>query len=241
MFEDSLLESAGRVRTRRGLTTATSFALQSLLLATLLLLPLFYTEALPGRLWLASRVVMSPPPPLGDAAQPRVSQAAVSDIWEGHLRMPQRIPRTIAHVMEQDAPSIGSVLGVPRGTGQGAADGVLSGILDQPAAASYPLPPEAPKRRLQISQGVVEGLLIHQVRPAYPSLAMQAHIQGEVVLHAIIGSNGGILDLRAVSGHPMLVPAALDAVRQWRYKPYMLNGRPVEVETLITIRFVLGS
>ena len=85
------------------------------------------------------------------------------------------------------------------------------------------------------------GLLVHQVKPVYPSLAMQVHTQGNVVLHAIIGRDGAILSLQLVSGHPLLAPAAIDAVRQWRYRPYTLNGEPAEVETMVTVRFVLGN
>jgi len=240
MFEDSLLESAGRIRTSRGLTTATSLALQSLLLATLVLLPLFYTEALPGRLWLANRVfVPPPPPPLGDTRAVRVARAAASDIWEGHLRMPTHIPSAVAHIVEEHAPSAGPAVGVPYGTSEGSPDGVLHSILTGPA--SSPLPPRPSTQRLKVSQGVVEGLLIHQVKPAYPHLAMQTHTQGEVVMHAIIGRDGTIASLQVVSGHALLAPAAIDAVRQWRYRPYTLNGEPVEVETLITVRFVLSG
>ena len=70
---------------------------------------------------------------------------------------------------------------------------------------------------------------------------MQTHTQGEVVMHAIIGRDGTIASLQVVSGHALLAPAAIDAVRQWRYRPYTLNGEPVEVETLITVRFVLSG
>lgn len=239
MFEDSLLESAVRFRTRRGLTTATSLALQSLLLATLVFLPLFYTEALPGRLWLANRVFVPPPPPPGAPATVRVARAAASDIWEGHLRMPTHIPSAVAHIVEEHAPSTGPAIGVPYGTSEGSPDGVLHGILTGPA--SPPLPPRPPMQRLKVSQGVVEGLLIHQIKPQYPHLAMQTHTQGEVVMHAIIGRDGTIASLQVVSGHALLAPAAIDAVRQWRYRPYTLNGEPVEVETLITVRFVLSG
>ena len=240
MFEDSLLESAGRIRTRRSLTTATSLALQSLLLATLVLLPLFYTEALPGPLWLTRALVSPPPPPRGEPAPANTSRAGASGIRDGHLRMPRRIPSSIAHIVEEQLPSGGS-FGVPFGTPDGAEGGVLRGILSAGAIAA-PLPPKAPPTaRLKISQGVVEGLLIHQVKPEYPHIALQTRTQGAVVLHAIIGRDGTITSLEVASGHPMLVSAALDAVRQWRYRPYMLNGEPVEVETSITVNFVLGK
>jgi protein TonB len=96
-------------------------------------------------------------------------------------------------------------------------------------------------QRVRISQGVTKGLLVHRVEPAYPTLAKAARVQGEVVLKAVIDVNGSIQNLQLVSGHPMLVPAAITAVQQWRYKPYLLNGQPVEVETTITVIFSLTS
>jgi periplasmic protein TonB len=240
MFEDSLLESAGRTRTHRSLTAAASFALQSVLLTSLALLPLLYTESLPGRLWAPNLVFVSPPPPTGVPAPANATRATTSEIWQGRLLLPPHIPRSIANIVEAQAPSASSIVGVPYGTSEGVPNGVLPGILT-PGAAAPTLPPKPPTARLRVSQGVVEGLLLHQVKPAYPHLAMQTHTQGEVVLHAIIGRDGAVSSLQVVRGHPLLAPAAIDAVREWRYRPYTLNGEPVEVETLITVRFVLGN
>jgi protein TonB len=86
-----------------------------------------------------------------------------------------------------------------------------------------------------------EGNLIRKVQPAYPSLARAARIQGSVVLQAVISKEGAIENLKVLTGHPMLVQSAIDAVRQWRYRPYILNGDPVEVETQITVNFSLAG
>jgi protein TonB len=86
-----------------------------------------------------------------------------------------------------------------------------------------------------------EGDLVYNVLPAYPPLARSARVQGTVVLQAIISRQGAIENLRMLSGHPMLVRSAIDAVRQWRYRPYILNGEPVEVETQITVTFSLDE
>jgi periplasmic protein TonB len=86
-----------------------------------------------------------------------------------------------------------------------------------------------------------EGNLIRKVQPAYPPLARSARIQGQVVLQAVISRQGSIENLSVVTGHPMLVQAAIDAVRQWRYRPYILNNEPVEVETQITVNFSLAG
>ena len=87
----------------------------------------------------------------------------------------------------------------------------------------------------------MEGNLIHRVQPDYPAPARQIRVQGQVVLRAVISREGMIDNLQVVSGHPMLVKAAVDAVRQWRYRPYVLNGEPVEVETEVTVNFILSG
>jgi protein TonB len=99
---------------------------------------------------------------------------------------------------------------------------------------------EAPKK-VNISQGVATGLLLQKVQPTYPAIAKAARVQGTVVLQATISKNGSITNLRVQSGPAMLQQSALDAVRNWRYKPYLLNGDPVEVETTVNVVFSLGG
>ena len=121
--------------------------------------------------------------------------------------------------------------------------GVIGGIISSTSALSSVPKLAAPvmPKRLRISQGVTEGRLIQKIEPAYPTLARSARIQGDVVLSAIISKTGEIQNLVLVSGHPMLVPAAIQAVKQWRYRPFLLNGEPVEVETTITVVFQLSG
>ena len=116
--------------------------------------------------------------------------------------------------------------------------GVLGGIISNSPAV---VPKAAAPQRVRVSQGVSQGLLVHQVKPNYPPLARQARIQGTVVLQALISKDGSIENLHLISGHPMLAPAAIDAVKQWKYKPYFLNGEPVEVETTINVNFTLAG
>jgi protein TonB len=107
---------------------------------------------------------------------------------------------------------------------------------------ALPPPPKAaaPARIKQGGQ-VTAASIITQTRPLYPALARQARIQGNVVLHAIIDKEGKVAQLEVISGHPLLVQSALDAVKQWRYKPTQLNGDPVEVDTTITVTFTMGG
>jgi protein TonB len=101
--------------------------------------------------------------------------------------------------------------------------------------------PQPQPKRVRVSQGVLQGMIVTRVQPRYPKDAKKARIQGPVVMQAIIGTNGDVTDLRLVSGHPLLAPAAMDAVKQWKYRPYMLNGAPIEVETTITFNFTLSG
>ena len=88
---------------------------------------------------------------------------------------------------------------------------------------------------VHLSEGVAQGLLMRKVPPAYPPLARQAHVQGKVILKVRISKSGDVVNLRLVSGHPMLAPAAMEAVKQWKYQPYLLYGDPIEADTNVTV------
>jgi periplasmic protein TonB len=236
MFEDSLMESGGRIKTNQKWTGLISTIVQLVLVGFLVLLPLIFTEALPkGQLttWL---VAPPPPPPPPPPAAPQIQHVQkVSEIVDGSLRTPSKIPKKIQMIKEDEAPapSAGVTGGVVGGVPGGSANGVIGGLVNSPA----PPPKVAAPQKVRVSQGVLDGQKTHDVQPTYPQMARIAHIQGDVVLQATISKGGSIENLRAVSGHPILIQAALDAVRQWKYKPYVLNGEPVEVETQITVKF----
>jgi TonB family protein len=119
---------------------------------------------------------------------------------------------------------------------QGPVPGHTSATGDGPNPVGVATP-----QRVRVSQGVSTGLLIHKVNPIYPVKARQAHIQGTVVLQAEISTEGRIVNLRLISGPEELAPAAIGAVQQWRYRPYLLMGNPVEVETTIQVNFKLSG
>jgi protein TonB len=129
-----------------------------------------------------------------------------------------------------------------QGMGNGSSGGVAGmaglGIGNAPSVVARPAPRTGP---IKVSQGVIAGLAISQPSPIYPPIAKAAHVQGTVILHAMISKNGTIEDLKVISGPPMLTGSALDAVRRWRYKPYILNGDPTEVETTINVNFTFGG
>ncbi len=244
MFEDSLLESGGRLKTKRGRTTTFAIILEIALIGVMVLMPLIFTEALPKQQLMTFLVAPPPPPPPPPpaAAPVKIVKQIQTDIVNGALRTPTKIPQKVQMIKEDEAPpamaSAGVVGGVPGGIPGGQMSGVIGGIISSTPVA---VPKVATPQRVRVSQGVVSGLKVKDVKPNYPPLARQARIQGTVVLHAVISKEGSIENLTLVSGHPMLAPAAIDAVKQWKYKPYLLNGEPVEVDTEVQVNFTLAG
>jgi periplasmic protein TonB len=239
MFDDTISASWDE-RSRRGLTTLTSFGLQALALGALLALPLLRPAGLP--LFRRLSTPMSLGQPLGEAPPARMN-AGTNAAAPSHapiivLRPAARF-RTGGPPAASNDPVGDSGPNIPGALPTGDPNGIPSLL----PSGSQPVMPVAPKpvvALVHISH-MSEGDLVHKVLPTYPPMARAARIQGPVVLQAVISKQGMIENLRVLSGHPMLVPAAIEAVRQWRYRPYILNNEPVEVETQITVNFFLGG
>ena len=250
MFSDSLLEF-GVQRKRKFFATTTSFLVNILAVVIVLLIPLAFTEQLPKAQLMTFLVAPPPPPPppppAAEQIQRVVKQIQTDVLNNGELRTPTKIPVKIQMIKEEEPPppmpaSGGVVGGVPGGIPGGQLGGVIGSVISSTSSlAAVPKFIPVTPQRVRISQGVTKGMCIHRVEPTYPPLARSARVQGDVVLSAVIDTNGQIQNLVLVSGHPMLVPAAITAVKQWRYKPFLLNGQPVEVETTITVIFSLSS
>jgi periplasmic protein TonB len=245
IFADSVLEVSWAQRSRRSWTTLTSFVLEALAIGVLLLLPLWKTVGLPKARTVSTPISMgvAPAEPETLHRQPAGSSApAPTTSTTARFVAPGRIPRGISATSNDTPPSYescnpacdssGPVIGATAGLG---IPSLLSG--NRPV---LPAPPPSITHTFRTST-ILEGSLIRRVQPVYPQLAKNAHIQGKVVLFAVISKAGTIDNLRVLSGHPMLVPAAIDAVRQWQYRPYILNNEPIEVETQITVNFTLGN
>jgi protein TonB len=158
------------------------------------------------------------------------------------LTQPKAIPKQVAVFKEAELPPEAAA-GVAGGVDLGG--GLLNGIAGGASGAAPPPPPPPPPPKptapIKVGGNVQEALVIARPNPVYPPLARQARIQGNVVLHAIIDKDGKVSELQVISGHPLLVQSALEAVKNWRYRPTQLNGDPVEVDTTITVSFVLGG
>jgi len=240
MFADSLLESPWADRSRRGWTTFLSFAAQMLGVGILLAIPLLYTEGLPTLKLIASGVPLSAPPDEARVApeHPVAGSRSANPNSQVIVVRPNFHPIGVspADPMGPELPAcISCVLSEDPAA---AAPGIPGSI--GPALPVIPVPPKPAARPPRISQ-MMEGNLIYRVQPNYPALARSARVQGQVVLRAVISRTGAIENLQVLSGHPLLTGAALEAVRQWRYRPYILNGEPVEVETQVTVNFLLAG
>ena len=237
MFEDSTFESTGRIHTRSRAWSIATFALNASILAALVVIPLIYPQALPQRF--LNVLLSAPPTPAGPAPQevrPTRAFQGRPELTDLGLTVPRRIPIGIARLGGIEGPAPGGLIpGLNDGLGTPSSDPFGNGHTPQPRVVVA-----EPKGPQVVSQGVAEGMLIDRVMPVYPPIAHAAGVQGTVTLEAIISKSGTIENLRVVSGQPMLQQAAVDAVSRWRYRPYLLNGQPVEVETTVSVVFSLG-
>jgi protein TonB len=166
------------------------------------------------------------------------------------LKVPPSIPRNIAQVHDEPLPPTqfpSTDIGVPGGIYNGQSEVELDPVLRKILRNVEPQPPPpqkfnpAPPLRIRVGGTVSAARLIYQPKPEYPELARMTRTEGAVEFEAVIGKEGTIEELKVVRGHPLLVKAALEAVRQWRYQPTLLNGDPIEVVTEITVTFKLGQ
>ncbi len=241
MFEDSLVESGNRLKTRQGATTSVVFLVEAIFVGVLVLIPLIFTEALPkGQLTSFLVAPPPPPPPPPPPAAPVKVVKVQTEVINGALRTPTKIPDKVKMVQEDETPptNAGVAGGVPGGVPGGQMGGVIGGII---SSTPVSVPKIATPQRVRVSSGVIAGQGLSQPQPTYPPLAKQARISGKVILHALISKEGTIEGLTLVSGHPMLAPSAIEAVKRWKYRPYLLNGEPVQVDTTIEVNFNLNG
>ncbi|MGH9612993.1 MAG: energy transducer TonB [Bryobacteraceae bacterium] len=241
MFEQSVLTPHP---TNTAWSVPFSIAAEVLTVGLLVIVPLIYTNQLPGvRL---SMELVAPPSP----ASPEPASHARESALQPRLAMRPRVFVFVKNAADRAPLTISGMvfappdLGVPGSVGTLGTSGIADAMLHTGAASKPPAPAIAQSERapggpVHVGGHVQEAKLIRKVIPTYPTLAKQARISGVVRLVGIIGKDGNIENLQVISGHPMLVSAALDAVRQWVYRPTLLNGQPVEVIAPIEISFTL--
>jgi protein TonB len=240
IFGDVLLETTATERRRRKLTLLATVAGEALVVATLVAIPLLYLDALPGVSVHAAPVTtpLQKMPAVEvsggsrTAGEHSVVLARATD--EYVVRRTVQDPQLIFNRYRDDSDETTTD---PRLTNSNAC--CSSPVNEMIAAAPRPVVGPPPHR--PVISNLQPGMVLQRVEPVYPAIAKQIHLQGEVVLRATVSKEGTVESLQVVSGHPLLTRAALDAVSQWRFRPYQLNGAPIEVDAQITVRFVLGG
>ncbi|MGB9337472.1 MAG: energy transducer TonB [Candidatus Acidiferrales bacterium] len=246
MFDDLVESSVVRKRTNKGWSVILSGIVQAGIVVIFVLIPLIYTEALPKQLLTTFLVAPAPPPPPPPpaAAVQRIVKPVARLIQAGKMMAPTVIPKKVEMIKEEEMPpdvgAVGVVGGVPGGIAGGSAGGVLGGIIGG-SGGGMPPPPKPTQQRVRIGGNVQAAKMIRQITPVYPQIAKTAHVQGTVILRAIISKDGTVQELQYISGPALLMRSAMDAVRQWKYQPTLLNGEPVEVDTTISVVFTLSG
>jgi periplasmic protein TonB len=238
MFEDSTFESQGTIHTHSRNWMLATLLLNGSILLTLILIPLLHPSSLPNAL--RKVLITTPAAPPRPAAQPAPHAPSQAASAPRLIKIPLTSARPRLQISRAADTSDAPAPGDPITLGSSASGAGIPGS-DPFSHASTPAPRVVhPQGPVPISTGVAEGMAISRPSPIYPAIAKAAGIQGTVVLQATISKTGTIEGLRVLDGPPMLRRAALDAVQQWRYRPYLLNGEPVEVETTINVIFSLG-
>lgn len=232
---NQLVVSGDQEGTHKPWAVAMSAVVQALILGVMILIPLIYTEALPKGLMNTFLVAPAPPPPPPPPAAPvKVERPRI--VQPQRMVAPTVIPKNVA-IIKDEAPDMNALGGA--GAFGSTGDALTGGGL----GSSGPPPPPKPATpsRIRVGGNVQSAAILRKVDPIYPAIAKTAHVSGTVMLHAIIAKDGSIQELTYVSGPALLMKAAMDAVHEWRYKPTMLNGDPVEVDTTISVVFTLGG
>jgi len=241
MFEDSLVESGVvPISTNKRWTALASISLQFAFAAIVIALPLLHPEALPFHEDVPKLLLPLPSkPPVPVVHAERASTTSASIATASAVRtmvMPNLLPSRGAAT--NDPPPL-----APIGTGRGMRDGIPD-VVGSSDGAHGPIVTLGPSRAtgpLNVSSGVSQGMLITPIQPVYPAIAKTAHVEGTVVVEAVISRTGTIESLHIVSGPPMLQRAAIDAIQAARYQPYRLNGVPTEVQTTFNVNFRMGG
>lgn len=235
MFQEMIISGAqGTTRTHKRWTIAASALAQSAIWGVLILVPLLYTEALPNGM--LKTLIVAPPVPVVPAAAIPLKNRRTRIIPLSRVTAPAFVPRHI-HGEAGEPP----VEYVDRENDDATGRNDLMDLFRSPKPP-VPIAPEKETARPLVIGGSVEAAsLINRVLPKYPEIARLNHVSGTVALSAIIARDGTVRELAYVSGPALLIKPAMDAVRQWRYRPTLLDGSPVEVETTIDVVFSLGN
>lgn len=252
MFELSLVESTTeRVKTQTKWYFLATMIVYTIVVSTVIILGIMLVnpqleEQFISAALLAPPPPPPPPPPAAAPPKPRAIPRNVIKIPTGFVaptKVPEKLPPAEADlpVVRVDPNAMGVPGGVPGGVAGGVLGGVVGGVLGSagPVEAPPPPPPPPPKKPKRVSGGVLQGKAIRRVQPIYPPIARSARVQGAVQVEVVIDEQGNVISARVLSGHPLLRQAALDAARQWKFRPTLLSGQPIKVTGILVFNFRL--
>jgi len=250
LFSEALLELSSVRQPRRTADLVFSILLHTLILVALVLTPLYFTETIDTKGFTLTMLVAPPPPPPPPAAQAiarRVPTPRRTFVSGGKLIAPTFIPQNVAILKEEALPpdvGVGVIGGVPGGVPGGQLGGVIGGIITDASRTNVPLPAAPavqPRAPVRVGGRVRPPRQLSRISPNYPALAKQTRVQGVVTVDAVIDTDGNVVEMQVISGHPLLISAALEAVKQWKYEPTYLNDQPIAVKLVVTVTFQLGN
>ena len=242
VFAEAMLERSSTRQKRHPLKWAASLGAHAAALFLLLMMPLYFSQGLDmHRLNMTLLVAPLPPaaapPPPPPAAVARMVHTMPKTFTPGKLTAPSFVPKAVAIAIDPAPPEV-ALLGIPGGIVGGQPGGVLSGVMNGVAAPAAPAAVlEAPKQPVRVGGNVKPPRLLSGPAPIYPILAKQSRIQGIVVIEAVIDEHGNVVEMHAISGHPLLIPGAMKAVSQRKYEPTILDGEATPVNLRVEITF----
>jgi len=243
---EALLETSSTRQKRHPLKWAVSLGAHSAVLFLLLLLPLYFSQGLDLQQFNTTLLVgplspaAAPPPP--PAAIARVVHTTPKTFTPGKLTAPSFVPKAVTIANDSAPPEVALMAvqgGIPGGIAGGQVDGILGGVISGAVAPPVPVS-EGPKKPVRVGGDVKPPRLLTGPAPIYPTLAQQSHIQGIVVIEAIIDERGNVVEMHAISGHPLLIPAAMKAVSQRKYAPTILDGEATPLNLRVEVTFHAG-
>jgi protein TonB len=247
LFAETLLEASSSRHAKRTAKLSFSIGLHILVLLVLVLPPLYFTDSLDLKQFTQTFLVAPPPPPPPPPPVVKTNRAPRRVFLSGgKLIAPTAVPSRVVILKEEPLPpemGTGIAGGVPGGVPGGQLGGVIGGIISDVSRAKPPVPVLSVQRRAPVRVGgrVRPPRVLSKTSPIYPPLAKQTRVEGVVSIDAVIDTDGNVSEMSVVSGHPLLISAALDAVKKWKYEPTYLNDQAVAVQLIVTVTFQLGQ
>ena len=246
LFQSALIEKNKMKSGSRGMQVLVSVLFHSVVILAPILASLYFTDTINLKQFTATLLVAPPPPPPPPPAAAMVKVIPVRRVLmnQGKLVAPRYVPKQVAMIKEAPIEDdvAGAIGGVPGGVPGGQMGGVIGGVIGGVLGKSVvPVAPANVKKPMRVGGHIRAPKGIYQPAPMYPVIARQARISGVVVVDAILDEQGNVMEMKVISGPPLLYQAAMDALKQWKYEPTYLNDTPISVQMIVNVTFQLSA